>query len=78
ETMAVTMVIGNSGRGLSPSILSPGYTIAAIIANQFAEAVSALEVESLLYAALILFLLTLLVNVLAEIIFYRLHRLPTS
>ncbi len=66
ETMAVTMLIGNANRP-SPSIFAQGSTISALLANQFAEA-SGLQVASLMYAALILFILTLLVNVLAEMI----------
>ncbi|BAU12227.1 phosphate ABC transporter permease [Leptolyngbya sp. NIES-3755] len=70
ETMAVTMVIGNVDSIRSFSILSQGSTVASLLANQFAEA-SGLQVASLMYAALILFLLTLVVNVLAEIIVRR-------
>lgn len=66
ETMAVTMLIGNSNRP-SPSLFAQGSTISALLANQFAEA-SGLQVSSLMYAALILFVLTLLVNVAAEYI----------
>jgi phosphate transport system permease protein len=66
ETMAVTMLIGNSPRP-SPSLFAQGSTISALLANQFAEA-SGLQVAALMYAALILFFLTLLVNVLAEYI----------
>lgn len=69
ETMAVTMVIGNSNVA-SPSILAQGATIASLLANQFNEA-SGLQISSLLYAALILFFLTLIVNILAEIIVRR-------
>jgi len=64
ETMAVTMVIGNSIQ-ISPSLLAPGYTIPAILANQFAEALDKLHVGALMYLALILFALTLVVNVIA-------------
>jgi phosphate transport system permease protein len=70
ETMAVTMVIGNSDTIKSASILSQGSTVASLLANQFAEA-SGLQVASLMYAALVLFALTLIVNVLAEIIVRR-------
>lgn len=70
ETMAVTMVIGNSDRIQSASILSQGSTVASLLANQFAEA-GGLQVASLMYAALILFGLTLIVNVLAELIVRR-------
>ncbi|XGV95476.1 MAG: phosphate ABC transporter permease subunit PstC [Leptolyngbya sp. BL-A-14] len=70
ETMAVTMVIGNSDTIKSASILSQGSTVASLLANQFAEA-GGLQVASLMYAALVLFALTLVVNVLAEIIVRR-------
>lgn len=70
ETMAVTMVIGNVDTIRSFSILSQGSTVASLLANQFAEA-SGLQVASLLYAALILFFLTLVVNVLAELVVRR-------
>lgn len=75
ETMAVTMVIGNSGKGITPSIFAPGYTIAALIANQFSEAVSNLEVDSLLYAGLLLLIITLIVNILAELLLRQIRRL---
>jgi phosphate transport system permease protein len=66
ETMAATMIIGNSNR-LSISILDPANTIASLIANQFAEA-SGLQISALMYAGLVLMILTLIVNVLAEYI----------
>jgi len=69
ETMAAAMLIGNASR-ISASLLEPASTIAALIANQFAEA-TGLQVSSLLYAALILMLLTLMVNILAEKIINR-------
>ena len=64
ETMAVTMIIGNSNN-FSWSILSPGYTISAMLANQFGEADGS-QVSSLMYAAFVLILLTLLVNIFAQ------------
>jgi phosphate transport system permease protein len=64
ETMAVTMVIGNSPQ-ISFSLLNLGYTIPAVLANEFAEALDQLHVGALMYLALILFVLTLLVNVFA-------------
>jgi len=73
ETMAVTMLIGNSNR-ISPSLLAPANTISSLLANQFAEA-SGLQVAALMYAALILFILTLLVNILAELIVMRVKRI---
>ncbi|RMD71190.1 MAG: phosphate ABC transporter permease subunit PstC [Cyanobacteria bacterium J149] len=66
ETMAATMIIGNSNN-LNISILAPANTIASLIANQFAEA-SGLQVSALMYAALVLMILTLIVNVGAEYI----------
>jgi phosphate transport system permease protein len=69
ETMAATMIIGNSNR-LNISLLAPGNTIASLLANQFAEA-SGLQVAALMYAGFVLFVLTLIVNVLAEMIVSR-------
>jgi phosphate transport system permease protein len=62
ETMAVTMVIGNSAQ-ISLSLLAPGYTIPSVIANEFAEAEAGLHIGSLSYLGLILFALTLAVNI---------------
>ena len=64
ETMAVTMVIGNSPT-ISPSILELGYTIPAVLANEFGEAQDELHVGALMYLALILFAVTLIVNIAA-------------
>ncbi|MGF1512952.1 MAG: phosphate ABC transporter permease subunit PstC [Elainellaceae cyanobacterium] len=72
ETMAVTLLIGNANR-ISPSIFAPATTISSLLANQFAEA-SGLQVSALMYAALILFALTLVVNILAELIVQRVKR----
>lgn len=66
ETMAVTMIIGNVNR-ISISILEPANTIASLIANQFAEA-SGMQVAALMYAALVLMVLTLIVNIAADYI----------
>ncbi|MEH1998716.1 phosphate ABC transporter permease subunit PstC [Nostoc sp.] len=73
ETMAVTMLIGNSNN-ISISLLAPGNTISSLLANQFSEA-SGLQVAALMYAALVLFFLTLVVNILAELIVMRVKRL---
>ena len=70
ETMAVTMLIGNSNN-FSLSLLAPANTISSMLANQFGEA-DGLQVSALMYAALVLMLLTLLVNVLAQKIVRRL------
>jgi phosphate transport system permease protein len=67
ETMAVTMVIGNSAQ-ISPSLLDLGYSIPAVLANEFAEALEPLHIGALMYLALILFGLTLLVNILAVLL----------
>jgi len=69
ETMAVAMLIGNSPR-LSWSLLSPGGTLAGLLANQFGEA-KGLQVSALMYAALALVLLTLLVNIAGEAVLRR-------
>ncbi|MBD2357800.1 phosphate ABC transporter permease subunit PstC [Tolypothrix sp. FACHB-123] len=73
ETMAVTMLIGNSNN-ISLSLLAPANTIASLLANQFSEA-SGLQVAALMYAALVLFVLTLIVNVFAELIVIRMKRI---
>ena len=73
ETMAVTMVIGNSIQG-GLSLLSPGYTMASIIANEFAEAVSGLHTDSLLEIGLVLFIITLLLNVVARFLVWQVAR----
>jgi phosphate transport system permease protein len=70
ETMAVTMIIGNS-MNFSTSLLAPGNTIASMLANQFGEA-DGIQVSALMYAALILMVLTFSVNVLARWVVSRL------
>jgi phosphate transport system permease protein len=61
ETMAVTMVVGNNPK-IMASLLAPGYTIAAIIANEFAEAPGAMYTSALIELGLVLFALTIVVN----------------
>ncbi len=73
ETMAVTMVIGNSIEG-SLSILRPGYTMSSIIANEFAEAVNVLHSEALIMIALVLFCMTLVLNLAARLLVWRVSR----
>jgi phosphate transport system permease protein len=70
ETMAVTMIIGNS-LNFSVSLLAPGNTIASMLANQFGEA-DGIQVSALMYAAVVLMILTFVVNVLAQWIVRRL------
>jgi len=67
ETMAVTMVVGNTPK-IAASLLSPGYSIAAVIANEFAEASGQLYVSSLIFLGLVLFGLTIVINALARIL----------
>jgi phosphate transport system permease protein len=73
ETMAVTMVIGNRHE-VSASLLQPGYTIAAAIANEFAEAVSNLHLSALFFVGAVLFLITIAVNALARVLVWRVAR----
>ena len=67
ETMAVTMVIGNTPR-ITASLFSPGYSIAAVIANEFAEASGELYTSSLIFLGLVLFGLTIVINGVARIL----------
>jgi len=67
ETMAVTMVIGNTPQ-ISASLFAPGYSIAAVIANEFTEATSDLYLQSLIELGLVLFFITFLLNGLARIL----------
>ncbi|MFO7628754.1 MAG: phosphate ABC transporter permease subunit PstC [Prochlorococcaceae cyanobacterium] len=70
ETMAVTMIIGNSNN-FSFSLLAPGNTISAMLASQFGEA-DGIQVSALMYAAFILMVLTLIVNIMAQWVVRRL------
>jgi phosphate transport system permease protein len=74
ETMAVVMVIGNYPQ-ITASLLDLGYTIPAVLANEFAEALDKLHIGALMYLALILFALTLAVNIVA-VLLVRLIDLP--
>jgi phosphate transport system permease protein len=67
ETMAVTMLIGNTNH-LSWSLLGPGATMASVIANEFTEAVGKLHLAALFEVALVLFVVTLVVNAVARLI----------
>jgi phosphate transport system permease protein len=73
ETMAVTMVIGNVNE-ISTSLLNPGNSIPALLANQFGEASDPLHVGALMYLALVLFLVTLAVNAIAAVLVRALTR----
>jgi phosphate transport system permease protein len=67
ETMAVTMVIGNTPK-IAASLFAPGYSIAAVIANEFTEATGDLYLQALIELGLVLFLLTFIINGLARIL----------
>lgn len=67
ETMAVAMVIGNTP-AISASLFAPGYSIAAVIANEFNEATGVLHTQSLIELGLVLFLFTFILNGLARIL----------
>jgi len=67
ETMAVTMVIGNTPK-IAASLFAPGYSIAAVIANEFTEATGDLYLQSLIALGLALFLLTFILNGLARLL----------
>jgi phosphate transport system permease protein len=71
ETMAVTLVIGNSSAKISPSILTPGYTMASAIANQFNEADSPIYFSAVVAVALVLLLVAGIVNLIARLIVAR-------
>ncbi|MBW4654347.1 MAG: phosphate ABC transporter permease subunit PstC [Kaiparowitsia implicata GSE-PSE-MK54-09C] len=66
ETMVAAMLVGNANR-LSASLLDPGSTIASLIASQFAEA-GRVQVQVLMYAGLVLMFMTLVINIVAEMI----------
>jgi phosphate transport system permease protein len=67
ETMAVTMVIGND-TSIHTSLLAPGYTIAAILANEFTEATGEVYLSALIELGLVLFVLTMILNASAQLL----------
>ncbi|MEO5826570.1 MAG: phosphate ABC transporter permease subunit PstC [Gemmatimonadales bacterium] len=74
ETMAVTMLIGNR-HDIAASLFAPGYSMAAVIANEFAEAgLGSLHSSALTYVALLLFAVTVLVNAAARLMIWRMNR----
>jgi len=73
ETMAVTMVIGNSIEG-TVSLLRPGYTMSSVIANEFAEAYNAMHTSALVYVAVVLFALSIIINIIARLLVWRVAR----
>ncbi|MDD5362862.1 MAG: phosphate ABC transporter permease subunit PstC [Ignavibacteria bacterium] len=73
ETMAVTMVIGNKAQ-IKESLFEPAYSMASVIANEFAEASGGLHVSALIEVGLILFGVTFIINSLARILIYSFTR----
>ncbi len=73
ETMAVTMLIGNRNE-IAASLFAPGYTMAAVIANEFSEATSDIHFAALTYVALVLFVVTVLINALARLLIWRVSK----
>ena len=73
ETMAVTMVIGNTPQ-ISLSLFAPQYTMAAVIANEFAEAAADLYLHALVEIGLVLFVITLVINVISRAFIWSLGR----
>jgi phosphate transport system permease protein len=70
ETMAVTMVIGNTPKA-SLSLVAPQYTMAAVIANEFTEAADQLYLDALVEIGLVLFVVTVAINALSRLLIWR-------
>jgi len=68
ETMAVTMVIGNQASKPSLSLFQTGYTLSSVIANQFGEATPGIFLSAVIEAGLIVFIITLITNILARLL----------
>ncbi len=77
ETMAVTMVIGNTPQ-ISLSLMAPGYTMPSVIANEFAETTSKLHSSALMEIGLILLVVTLFINVMARLLIWSVTRGDTG
>ena len=77
ETMAVTMVIGNRPE-IATSLFAPGYTMASVIANEFTEATGDVYLAALAAIGFLLFLVTLLLNVVARALVWRVARSPAG
>ena len=73
ETMAVTMLIGNRPE-IAKSLFAPGYTMASVIANEFSEATENLYLSALVEIGLALFLVTIVVNILAQALIWSITR----
>jgi phosphate transport system permease protein len=76
ETIAVTMVIGNNPQ-VSWSLFKPQYTMAAVIANEFTEASDDLYLQALVEIGLVLFLVTIVINILSQVLIWSVSgRIP--
>jgi phosphate transport system permease protein len=75
ETMAVTMLIGNSPQ-ISWSLYAPQYTMAAVIANEFTEAADELYLHALVEIGLVLFVITLIINIVSRVLIWSMNRPP--
>jgi phosphate transport system permease protein len=73
ETMAVTMVIGNQPK-VAASLFAPQHTMAAVIANEFTEAADPLYLSALVEIGLVLFTITLIVNLLSRLLIWSMAR----
>jgi phosphate transport system permease protein len=77
ETMAVTMLIGNSPQ-ISWSLYAPQYTMAAVIANEFTEAADELYLHALVEIGLVLFAITLIINLASRLLIWSMNRPPRA
>lgn len=73
ETMAITMVIGNSPT-ISWSLFAPAHTMAAVIANEFTEATNDLYISALIEIGLVLFIITLIINIFARLLIWKMQK----
>jgi len=76
ETMAVTMVIGNNPK-VALSLFAPQYTMAAVVANEFAEAADKLYLSALVEIGLVLFIITLIINSFSRLLIWSMARTET-
>jgi phosphate transport system permease protein len=76
ETMAVTMVIGNSSSRISGSLFTPGYTLASAIANQFTDTNSELHFSAVVGLGLVLLVVASVFNVISRILVKWFARIP--
>jgi phosphate transport system permease protein len=77
ETMAVTMVIGNTPQ-IAASLFAPGYTLASVIANEFTEATTDLYLHSLVEIGLVLFAITIFANLVAQVLLKTMSAASTT